>query len=168
MTAENLNLNENEEHWATSTASSSLIYSWVMNNSWHTNYKASQEGITAFKYALLPHSKFDYSKAYRFGVEQSQPLIVAIADGKQGKSLFSLDDTTKIVVSSIKTSQDGKSLIIKFYNPTNEYSSSKVNFDGKARHKLYFSNGKEENISKINGRIELKPFAVKIIKLENN
>ncbi|MDR3627165.1 MAG: glycoside hydrolase family 38 C-terminal domain-containing protein [Ignavibacteriaceae bacterium] len=166
MNAGNWNINESEERWATKAESSSLIYSWVMNNSWNTNYKASQEGVTTFRYALQPHSEFDYLKAYHFGIEQSQPLI-ALFDGQNPVAPFiKLDENTKIVVTSIKSSADDKSVIIKFYNPTNEFSSTEIKCPGKPSNKFYLSNGKEETVSELPGKLELKPFEVKIIKIE--
>ena len=35
---------------------SATLYSWVMNNHWHTNYRADQEGETTFRYYLRPHA----------------------------------------------------------------------------------------------------------------
>jgi hypothetical protein len=53
------------------------IYSWVMNNHWHTNFPLSQEGKFLFRYRIFPHNNtYNADKASRFGMEQSQPLIV--------------------------------------------------------------------------------------------
>ena len=57
------------------------FYSWVMNNHWHTNYRAEQSGPTTFRYALLPHKQYDPIAAQRFGIECSQPLVVVPARG---------------------------------------------------------------------------------------
>jgi len=43
---------------------------------WETNYKASQEGPTTFRYSIEPHGKFASGGAARFGAERSQPLVV--------------------------------------------------------------------------------------------
>ena len=60
---------------------SATLYSWVMNNHWHTNYRADQEGPTTFRYAIRPHGAYDAVEAARFGVESTQPLVVAPAAG---------------------------------------------------------------------------------------
>ena len=44
------------------SSSSSKIYSWAMNNHWHTNYRADQEGATWFRFAIQsapPHRGYD-------------------------------------------------------------------------------------------------------------
>jgi len=46
-----------------------------MNNYWHTNYKADQEGVAVFRYSLCPHGVFNPTDAERFGIERSQPLL---------------------------------------------------------------------------------------------
>ena len=58
---------------------SATLYSWVMNNHWHTNYRADQEGETTFRYYLRPHGAYDAVAAARFGIETTQPLIVVPA-----------------------------------------------------------------------------------------
>ncbi len=52
------------------------LISWVMNNYWGTNYKATQEGSTTFRYYLSPHGVFDRAAAKRQGLEIAQPLLV--------------------------------------------------------------------------------------------
>ena len=58
------------------------LYSWVMNNHWHTNYQADQEGPTVFRYAIRPHRAYDPIAAARFGLEATEPLIVLPAAGE--------------------------------------------------------------------------------------
>jgi hypothetical protein len=153
--------------WNAKASSSSLIYSWVMNNSWHTNYKAAQDGITSFRYALYPHAKFDYLQAYHFGVEESQPLITIYSDGKRGNdlSLLQLDKNSKIVSTIYRPSRDGKSFMLRLFNPTNKTSTTVIKLNKLLEYKLFLSNGDEDEISEIKNRIELKPFEVMTIKI---
>ena len=85
---------------------SQTIYSYVMNNHWFTNYKAEQDGPTTFRYAL-PHKQYDPIAAQRFGIERSQPLVVASAhsDSPSEKPLVKLD-TPDVIVASVKPAND--------------------------------------------------------------
>jgi len=68
----------NSPKWIRRLEPSSVIYSWALNNHWHTNFPLSQEGKIVFRYILLPHnSGYDAAVANRFGLEQSQPLLSA-------------------------------------------------------------------------------------------
>ena len=71
-----------ESPWMRSLPRSQTFYSYVMNNYWHTNYKADQEGPVTFRYALRPHRAFSADAAARFGAEAREPLLVAAAAGR--------------------------------------------------------------------------------------
>jgi hypothetical protein len=45
--------------------SATTLLSWTMNNYWHTNYRATQEGRVAFRYAIRPHEKYSAGAASR-------------------------------------------------------------------------------------------------------
>ena len=65
-----------ETPWIKTLKPSQTLFSYVMNNYWHTNYKADQEGSTAFRYVLRPHKGgYRAIDAARFGIEASQPLV---------------------------------------------------------------------------------------------
>jgi alpha-mannosidase len=154
-----------QNKWNMETESSAKVFSWVINNSWHTNYKAEQEGVVTFKYALLPHKEFDYSAAYRFGVEQSQPLMVTFAN-RPGKNevLIHLDENSSVVLTSLKPSWDGKGFIARLYNPANRGTTTTVK-SGKNHSVIYLSNGDEKETKQINNKIVLAPFEVKTVKI---
>ncbi len=54
----------------------SSFYSYVMNNYWHTNFKADQEGPVTFRYVIRPHGPWDGAEAERFGIGVRRPLLV--------------------------------------------------------------------------------------------
>jgi hypothetical protein len=58
-----------EAPWMKSNQLTPTIYSYVMNNYWHTNYKADQEGPVQFRYAIQPHAEFNPAEATKFGRE---------------------------------------------------------------------------------------------------
>ncbi len=103
------------------------FYSYVMNNYWETNYKASQEGITHFRYALAPHRSFDAAAAARFGVEVSSPLVVVptAPDAPQRQSVLSVEPSS-VLVSSLAPSRDGRALILRLVNAGDEPVSASV------------------------------------------
>jgi hypothetical protein len=54
------------------------IYSWVLNNYWTTNFKASQEGEMKWKYYLTSSSDLSISFATRFGWESRVPMLTRV------------------------------------------------------------------------------------------
>lgn len=65
------------KQWKDSAASSSLVFLYAMNNYWHTNYKADQEGKTIFDVYLKFHDgPFNKAAADRFGYACTEPVLV--------------------------------------------------------------------------------------------
>lgn len=76
ITANIIGAATNSPQWIKKLEPSATIYSWVMNNHWHTNFPLSQEGKVTFRYRILPHNQsYHPASADHFGKEQSQPLI---------------------------------------------------------------------------------------------
>ena len=109
----------NPANFLTKIAPSSTIYSWVMNNHWHTNYKADQDGPTQFRYAIRPHKTYDAGAAQRFGIEQSQPLVATPArgDAPQEKSLMTVEPAG-VVITSLQPIDSGKHIAVRLFNAT--------------------------------------------------
>ena len=61
--------------WKTEAKSSSTIYLYALNNYWHTNFKADQEGPINFDLYLKMHGPFKLEEARRFGLEMTRLLI---------------------------------------------------------------------------------------------
>jgi len=69
-------INNGVKLWKTENYSSATVFAYVMNNYWHTNYKASQDGKVTFNFYLHFHNAFDLADAQRFAAEVTQPLLV--------------------------------------------------------------------------------------------
>ncbi|HRH37459.1 MAG TPA: hypothetical protein PK760_03890, partial [Flavobacteriales bacterium] len=66
---------EKYKAWKTEAHSSSTLYLYALNNYWHTNFKADQEGPITFDLYLKMHGPFKLEEARRFGLEMTRPLI---------------------------------------------------------------------------------------------
>ena len=47
------------------------VYAYLLNNYWHTNYKADQDGPLTFRFLVRPHGRFDAAALRRFGADRS-------------------------------------------------------------------------------------------------
>ena len=126
---------------------SATIYSWVMNNHWHTNYRADQEGLTVFRYALHLHNGYDAVAASRFGIESTQPLIAVPATGTVPAAGCLRLDSDQVIVSSLKPGDDGKCWIVRLYNPTGKPQTTGVHWSRPVGG-TWLSNGLEDPLQK--------------------
>ena len=128
-----------EEPWMRALEPSQEIYSYVMNNYWHTNYKADQEGSVTFRYSLIPHAAFRGEASVRFGTESRQPLLVAAArQGEPDPPLLTTSPQT-FLASSIQPIENGNAWLVYLYNPTNQATAVKLNWNRPGRFEMYNS-----------------------------
>jgi alpha-mannosidase len=153
--------------WIKRLAPSTRVYSYVMNNYWETNYKASQPGKTSFNYALLPHGAFDQAAATRFGMEQGHPLIVVPADqnSRALPSLFELS-TDDIIASTVKPADQGRDLIVRLYNPTGKAKSVSMTWHERAP-QIWLSNPAEEKIAKADMPLKMPPYQIVTLRVQS-
>jgi alpha-mannosidase len=117
MIDERLTVLPSHKEWKKDGKPTSTWFSYVMNNYWHTNYKADQEGVVHFRYALHPHNMVNGSEMEKAASEFTQPLIaLPIENGiVLPKGLFELTNN-RIVVTSITPNEDG-TYLIRLFNP---------------------------------------------------
>ncbi len=158
--------NEGPGGWKTQAASSSLLYSWVMNNYWHTNYKADQEGRSTYRYSLRPHSGFDAVRAYRFGVEINQPLLVRqVGPGAPRPSLPFRFASTAVTITTVTRAADGDALLVRLYNPSPQRFSCEIAASAPFV-KLYESSVSGDKGVEIRGGFEMGPFEIRTVRCE--
>jgi hypothetical protein len=153
--------------WIHKTGSSPLLYSWVMNNHWHTNYLAEQSGPTTFRYALQPHKQYDPIAAQRFGVECSQPLVVVPARGAApaAASLLTLD-TPDVIVASIKPSADGKAQIVRLFGAAGKLAKVNLTWNAPEAKAVYRSNLAEDRVARITGAVDVGAWEIVTLRVE--
>jgi len=97
-----------------------------MNNHWHTNYRAEQEGPTLFRYFLRVHRGYSPIEAAQFGIACSQPLLVTRASGPAvTKPRFRLS-SDRVLVTAFKPSDDGQAWIVRLFGASGKTEHVKL------------------------------------------
>jgi hypothetical protein len=154
------------EVWIQHLQPSQTIYSWVMNNHWHTNYRAEQEGPTVFRFAIRPHKGFAPADAAKFGVACSQPLIVAPASGPAPlKPRFELS-SDKVVVTAFKPSDDGKAWIVRLFGASGRTETVKLAWASPAPQQVWLSDTSEQPREKASPSVEVPGWGIVTLRAE--
>ena len=112
--------------WKTLPDTTPTLFSYTMNNYWHTNFKADQDGIVTFSYALVPHGLFNLAKVQRQGLEFNQPLLVVPASVKRkADPLFTLSNPN-VIVTRIEPAGGG--FRIRLFNAGGAPESLRINW----------------------------------------
>jgi len=101
------------------------IFSYVMNNYWHTNYRAAQGGRFHFRYVITSATRTDAAALSRMGWEESTPLeqdqirsqdkaldLPRPLNGDEA-SFLTIDDPN-LLLDTWKPAEDGKGTILRF------------------------------------------------------
>lgn len=153
--------------WKRSATSSSTIYSWVMNNSWHTNYKASQEGKVSFNYSIVPLESYSHESKMRC-LEVVQPLMGVPSDNNQAyETLFRVHGKNKIAVSTIHPAKENSGYMVRLVNLSNQTVQSAIEWGSIKPRAVYISDNNEQAIKKMeNDSIWMKPYGTLTLKIE--
>jgi len=106
--------------WRKEIAPTQRLYSWVMNNHWGTNYRASQEGPVEFRYALRLHGGYDAAAASRFGIGLSQQLVATVASAGTVRPALLKIEPQDVLALAMKASEDGQGKIIRLFGASGE------------------------------------------------
>ena len=151
--------------WVKHLDPSQTFHSYVMNNYWETNYKASQEGPTTFRYSMRPHAAYDSAVATRFGIERSQPLVVVPVDpGAPLQPSLLRVEPPDVIVTSLKPSQDGKALMLRLFNATDIPQKAAVTWSDPAPKQVTLSSPREEEGAAVSGPIELPGWGIRTLR----
>jgi hypothetical protein len=165
ITATLLGGQSNPDVWRKKIEPTQKLYSWAVNNHWETNYRAYQEGIITFRYALRPHGQFSSAEATRFATGLTQPLVVTRALGKDCSRPLVMLDSRDIVVEALKPSEDGKAWMVTLFNVSSQQARTAVQWSTPV-HAIYYSNTSEQTLGPVSGSIEMAPWGVVTVRVE--
>lgn len=94
------------------------LYSYVMNNYWHTNFPASQQGEIAWNYYMTSTADTSNTRATRFGWENRVPLVARVIPpglSHSAKTLLSalhIEGDNVLLVSATPGVRDGEIVLL--------------------------------------------------------
>jgi alpha-mannosidase len=160
---------------------SGTIFSYVMNNYWHTNYRAGQGGDFTFRYALTSSEHLDRGALTKLGLDEMRPaeLDYVVSQDKpgnpprplpaEGASFLELTGEDVALVTW-KEAEDGKGTILRLQEIAGNTSESVIRpVQGRIASAALCS-GVEQDLRTLpleNGaiRVELQPFEVATVRI---
>ncbi len=147
--------------WLDRLEPSQTIYSWAMNNHWHTNYRAEQEGPTVFRYFIWPHDeRSPETTAAQRAIELSQPLLVLPARGAEPKYPPRLQvrgdpGSADVQVTAFKPSEDGRAWIVRLFNVTSKNQTARLDWSDPPPKAMWLSDNSEKPLHPSTGPVEV-------------
>ena len=154
--------------WRERGKHASLLYSYVMNNYWETNYLATQPGPATIRYALRPHGRFDAPVAKRFGIERSQPLIAAPLGGEHTPASEPPVRVapTDVIVSRLRPLEGGRVLMLRLFNASEQAQHADLTWPDADSRRIWLSSPRGERRSPATTPIEIPAWGVVTLRCE--
>jgi len=113
--------------WRDRTAPGTTLYAYLLNNYWHTNYKADQQGPLSYRFAIRPHGVFDPVALRKLSEDQDQPLLAFPVDpaAPPVRSPFRIESAA-VVVAGMTPADGGRAIEVRLYNPTDVTASAVI------------------------------------------
>jgi hypothetical protein len=153
--------------WKTTLAPSQKLFAYLMNNYWHTNYKADQEGPVSFRFVVQPHRGAEPAGIARRGIEAARPLLVVRASASDPPSGAGLTVSTPgVLVTSLKPSEDGRAVIARLYNASPRPEDVVLGGRLAAGNTVFRSGSFEDRREALSGPLRLHSFETTVVRIE--
>jgi alpha-mannosidase len=171
ITANLIGSQTNPDAWIDRLEPTQTIYSWAMNNHWHTNYRSDQEGPTVFRYYLLPHQGgFNAAGVARIAQDIAQPLLAVPARGDLSAPprLRAIGDAGfgDIQVSTLKPSEDGKAWIVRLFGVSGKAARARLEWAEPAPKTLWLSDASERPLTPVSGSVDVPAWGIVTLRAE--
>jgi len=158
------------------------VFSYVMNNYWHTNYAAAQGGDFTFRYVLTSGSNLDPVRLSRLGWEEMTPLETneIIENDKEvspprpldkARASFLQVNQSNVVLVNWKNAEDGRGTILRFLEVAGQTGQVDLQIPILQIQAAWICNAMEENqqqLSTADHRFSfvVKPFQIVTVRVD--
>jgi alpha-mannosidase len=156
--------------WREQAREAGLLYAYVMNNYWETNYLAAQPGRATIRYAIQPHGSFDAATAKRFGIERSQPLTTALLGKGQAVSSEPLVvvEPAEVMVTRLKPLEEGRALLLRLFNASDQTQRTSVRWSAPDGYRTWLSDSDGTRRAAVTMPIELPAWGIVTLRCERD
>jgi alpha-mannosidase len=157
------------------------LFSYAMNNYWHTNYRAGQSGDFTFRYVLTSAPQFDGGALSRLGLSEMRPFEMnyVISQDKvgnpprplpaEGKGFMEISDPN-VALITWKEAADHKGDILRLQELSGRSSESIIRFKHAEITTAQLCSGVEDSIRSLpvesdTIRISFRPFEVVTLRV---
>ncbi|MDE7397040.1 MAG: glycosyl hydrolase [Muribaculum sp.] len=151
--------------WNTAYTPSARLYSWVMNNHWHTNFPLTQDGPARFAYAIMPHMGDNIPAANRFGIEQSQPMVHVTTDNDPAiKPIFTLDNDA-VYATIVKPHADAGTVTVRLRSVSPHTEDVYLSFPTRTPTGVQLIPAEQSAPVSIDNTLQLPPYGMATLQL---
>jgi hypothetical protein len=157
------------------------VFSYVMNNYWHTDFRRVQSGDYTFRYVLTSGQELSPESLARVGRDAMTPLEIGhlLDTDKFGNpqrplspapSSFLALDAPNVVVENWKAAEDGQGSILRLLEVGGRSATARLNFPLFELKRAWLTNAVEENqvevpVSEHSLAVKLRPHEILTVRI---
>ena len=150
------------------------IYSWVLNNYWTTNFRASQQGELKWSYQITSSKDNSNNFATRFGMENRIPMIARAnpannhGQAQTSETILPINTPDNLALISSRPSLTGNGIILHLRETEGKTAQMDVSdlLEQSYIKSIHEANSLEENLTQISEGIKFKPWESKFVVVE--
>jgi alpha-mannosidase len=161
----------------------STMFSYAMNNYWHTNYRAGQGGDFEFRYTVTSSAKLDGGALTQLGMEEMRPaeLNYVVSQDKAGNPPRPLPPNgqgflepmgKEVALVTWKQAEDGNGAILRLAEIAGKATDTALHFEHLNIGSAHIDSGVEDDEQELpvennSVRLSFKPFEVVTVRIAN-
>jgi hypothetical protein len=107
-------------HWKTEPYAGTTVHAYLLNNYWHTNYKADQEGLLRFRFVLRPHGVEPPGEITAMSRDLEHPLL-ALPPGRFPRPVrLAVEAPEAVQLVGLRPTGEGQALLVRLLNASDE------------------------------------------------
>ena len=158
------------------------VFSYVMNNYWHTNWPAGQGGDFTFRYILTSGKDLQPGQLSRFGWEEMTPLesgrithprteSAPAQELDKAQGSFLQVNQSNVVLVNWKTAEDGQGTVLRFLEVAGQAGTVEVQIPILQVQAAWMCNAMEENQQPLTTAthevtFSVKPFQIVTVRVQ--
>jgi hypothetical protein len=152
------------------------IYSWVLNNYWTTNFKASQFGELDWKYQITSSADKSNTFATKFGWGNRVPFVTRTNSGKEktgesqvvSESLINLDMVDNLLLVHSRPTETGDGVILHLRETEGDHAILNINkiLQNQGVKEVFLVNSIGEKLEKLTEPFLIEHFETRFILLK--
>jgi hypothetical protein len=112
--------------WRPEPYAGTTVHAYLLDNYWHTNYKADQQGELRFRFVLRPHGTEPPATLTALSRDLEQPLLVAPAGRRPRRAPLRLAADPAVQVVGLRPAGEGRALLVRLLNASDQPRTARL------------------------------------------
>jgi len=113
-------------HWRPEPYGGTTVHAYLLNNYWHTNYKAEQEGRLRFRFVLRPHGAEPPAEITALSRDLEQPLLLLPGGGLFRGAAPKLEADPAVQVVALRPAGEGRARLVRLLNASDRPQTARL------------------------------------------